>query len=79
MDIGETPADKLRPHALHAEPRTLRRLRTAVMFQSISFQGLVIDRAVLLTLDLAVPKGEVYAFDGSGGLIGKYRLPEHLL
>jgi hypothetical protein len=69
----------LRPHALQAEPRTLWRLRAAIMFQSISFQGLVIDRGVLLTLDLAVPGGEVHAFDGSGGLIGKYRLPEHLL
>jgi hypothetical protein len=79
VNIGETPTDKLRPHALRAEPQTLRRLRAAIMFQSISFQGLVIDRGVLLTLDLAVPRGEVHAFDGSGGLIGQYRLPEHLL
>jgi hypothetical protein len=66
------------PHSLHAEPRTLQRVRTAVMIQAISISDVLIDRRVLLLKDLAVPRGEVHAFDSHGMLIAKYKMPEPL-
>ncbi|HMB84361.1 MAG TPA: hypothetical protein VKI40_09970 [Terriglobales bacterium] len=66
-------------HSLRAEPRTLKRVRTAVMLQAISINGAVVDHRVLLSQDLAVPIGEIHAFDSQGMLIAKYKLPEHLL
>jgi hypothetical protein len=79
MTTGQTLEHQIRLHTLRADPTTLRRLRTAIMVQTISVDGLLIDRRVILSPDLAVPKGEVHAFDANGILIAKHRLPEHLL
>jgi hypothetical protein len=49
------------------------------MLQAISINGAVVDHRVLLSQDLAVPIGEIHAFDSQGMLIAKYKLPEHLL
>jgi hypothetical protein len=66
------------PYSLHAEPRTLQRVRTAVMIRALSINGVLVDHRVLLLKDLAVPIGEVHAFDSHGMLTSKYKMPEHL-
>jgi hypothetical protein len=48
------------------------------MIRALSINGVLVDHHVLLLKDLAVPTGEVHAFDSHGMLISKYKMPEHL-
>lgn len=78
MGSTQQPENAAEPHSLHAEPGTLQRVRTAVMIRALSINGVLISHRVLLLKDLAVPIGEVHAFDSNGILISKYKMPDRL-